>query len=317
MFKTPYETTTLSNYQLASTRAAVEQAIIENNGHFKPLIDIYSYANEHVLTINDPTTIGDIPVFSQPLLINTDVISDKPESKRFVIDCRNITDKRKDGSLHVSKYNIYKNHLIGAALSNYWFHNGFDELANNNKLSTKVFANWVTGVLTRRLNLDELAQVRTNAIVAYYFLCLFENYPSYSAGEKVDDDKLYTMAIKVAYATGLKTQDAVTILSELPTLCNINDLSTALRLHGGSDRYRQVNTALIYSLLGRTGMFGITPETIVAALEYPPLFMGMVYIAASDRGYNKSDIGNIVHLMRLGEDVKHYVKVIDMLLGEY
>ena len=182
------------------------------------------------------------------------------------------------------------------------------------KFPTKVFASWITGTLASKLNLDELAQVRTSAIVAYYFVCLFGDYPDYTEGHLLDDDESYTIGLKVAYATGLKVQDAIEMIKDIPTMRNVNDLSSALKQHGGSDRYRQINTALIYTLLGRFGMNGMTPETVITAIEFPPLFFAIIYIAATERGYNKSNIGNIVHSLRNANEVKSFITEINSIL---
>lgn len=314
MFKAPYETTTLSNYDVTKIKNTIEQELITAPDAFEPLNNFSSYANEYVLTINDSERNSHIPLFSQPLLVNTMPVTNDNDNNRFIIDCRGFTNITREGIIGVKKPAQYKNHLIGAALSSYWYFNGQSSLLNISKFPTKVFSNWVTGTLTNKLNLDELSQVRTSAIVAYYFICLFSDCPEYSEGYLPDEDESYVIGIKVAYATGLKVQDAIDMIEGIPTMKNVNDLSSALKQHGGSDRYKQINTALIYTLLGRFGMNGVTPETVIASIEYPPLFFKIVYIAATERGYNKSNIGNIVHGLRNLKDVKSYVSEINNIL---
>lgn len=317
MFQTPYETTTLLNYDVTKIKNTIEQELVRGTEGFEPLISYYPYIDEYVLAISDSDNNGHIPLFSQPLIVNTKPITNDPKHNRFIVDCRGFVSKSREGMLNVKKPAQYKNHLIGAGLSSYWYFNGDNSLLNISKFPTKVFANWITGTLTNKLNLDELAQVRTSAIVAYYFICLFGDYPEYSEGHLLDDDESYAISLKVAYATGLKVQDAIEMIKDIPTMRNVNDLSTALKQHGGSDRYRQINTALIYMLLGRFGMNGMTPETVIASIEFPPLFFAIVYIAATERGYAQSNIGNIVHSLRNAADVKNFVTEInDILQGE-
>ena len=317
MFKTPYETTTLFNYDVTKTKHAIEQELIHGTAGFEPLTDNCPYANEYVLAINDTDNNGHIPLFSQPLLVNINPINNNVDDNRLIVDCRGFTSKSREGMITIKKPAQYNNHIIGAALSMYWYFGGEAAMLNISKFPTKVFANWVTGTLTSKLNLDELAQVKTSAIVAYYFVCLFGDTPEYSEGYILDDDESYTIGLKVAYATGLRVYDAIEMIKDIPTMRNINDLSAALKQHGGSDRYRQINTALIYTLLGRFGMNGMTPETVIAAIEFPPLFFTIVYIAATERGYNKSNIGNIVHNLRNANDVKSFTtEITNILQGE-
>ena len=314
MFKTPYETTTLLNYDVTKIKNTIEQELITSPDSFEPLLTSLKYASEYVLTINNSENSGHIPLFSQPLLVNTQPVRNDNDHNRLIIDCRGFTSVSRDDITTIKKPAQYKNHLIGAALSNYWYFGGETAMMNFAKFPTKVFANWVTGTLTNKLNLDELAQVRTSAIVAYYFICMFSDCPEYSEGYLPDEDEAYVIGIRVAYATGLKVQDAIEMIKDIPTMKNINDLSAALKQHGGSDRYRQINTALIYMLLGRFGMNGLTPETVIAAVEFPPLFFTIVYIAATERGYNSSNIGNIVHGLKNLSDVKSYVAEINNIL---
>lgn len=314
MFKTPYETTSLSNYDITKTKNIIEQELIVSPDAFEPLMSDMKYASEYVLTINGSEKTNHIPLFSQPLLVNTQPVRNDNDHNRLIIDCRGFTSVGRDGVISIKKPAQYRNHLIGAGLSNYWYFGGDVSMLNMSKFPTKVFANWITGTLANKLNLDELAQVRTSVIVAYYFVCMFSDCPEYSEGYLLDEDESYVVGIKVAYAAGLKVQDAIEIINNIPTMKNVNDLSAALKQHGGSDRYRQINTALIYTLLGRFGMNGVTPETVIASVEFPPLFFAIVYIAATERGYNKSNIGNIVHGLKNMNDVKNFISEINSIL---
>lgn len=314
MYQTPYETTTLSNYNVIEIKNKIEQDLVIGEMSYKPLLDMYRYANENILTINDSENTMHIPLFSQPLIVNTKPTTNGSEYNAMIIDCRGFTSVSRVGVTSVKKPAQYKNHLIGAVLSNYWYLDGNVSMYNFCKFPTKVFSSWITGTLASKLNLDALSQVRTSAIVAYYFICLFHNYPEYGENNLLDEDELYSIGIKVGYATGLKSHDAMEMIRNIPTMSNINDLSSALKQHGGSDRYKQLNITLIYMLLGRFGMNGLTPETVIASIEYPPLFMTMVYIAATERGYNKSNIGNVVHNLRNMTDVKTFIQEVGTIL---
>lgn len=314
MFKAPYETTMLAIHNVVKIKNEIELENINNPDTLVTLDTSYNYVNENVLVINDPETTTHIPMFTQPLIVNTKPLANDSKFNQFVVDCRGFVSKSRDGMLVIKKPAQYKNHILGAALSSYWYMDGSKNLLNASKFVTKVFSNWVTGTLATKLNLDELAQVRTSAITAYYFLCLFEDVSPYSERVLADDDKIYEMGIKVGYATGLKVADAIDMIKDIPTMANINDLSAALKDHGGSDRFKQLNTPLLYMLLGRFGMNGLTPETVLAATEYPPLFISMVYVAATERGYNKSAIGNIVHNLRNMNEVKMFIMEITSIL---
>ena len=118
MFKTPYETTTLLNYDVTKIKNTIEQELVTSPDGFEPLITGMRYASEYVLTINDAEHNTHIPLFSQPLLVNTQPVRNDNDHNRLIIDCRGFTSISRDGITTVKKPAQYKNHLIGAALSN-------------------------------------------------------------------------------------------------------------------------------------------------------------------------------------------------------
>lgn len=315
MFKTPYETTTLSSFVMLHTKSSLEEIIVNDKEILKPLDTEYNLCNENLLVLNDNEQYKDVPLFTQPLLVNTNPVHNQTDDNRFVVDCRPFTGTNNLGQTDIKKPSQYKNNLIIGGLSHFWYFGGEKELASINKFPVKVFSSWITSALAKRLNVDEIAQVKTNAIIAYYFCCLFEDFEPYGEQKYLDDDHAYVIGIKVAHATSLKVYDAVDLIKQIPTMSNINDLVSALKNHGGTERYKQLNTGFLYTLLGRSSMNGMSSDSIIACLEYPPIFLAMMYIAATERGYNKSDIGGMVYNLRNSEDVKHFCIAIRNILN--
>lgn len=306
MFETPYQTTLLNQYDTGKTKRILEEAYIINHRDMKPLVKPDVVKDTELLVLNDPTHTNNIPLFDQPMLINIDPTSSSKETTRFVIDCRKLVSINR-GELKVSKPHTYKALVLGGILTQHWYFNGSSRLKSLSKFPVKVFSNWLAMSVTRKLNLDEVAQVRASVIFGYYFLCLFEELATYDAREYLDEDSLYSFALKIGYATGLRTNDVINIIKEIPTMQNVHDLEKALKEFGGSDRFRIFNPAFLYSMTNRTGMFGVTPDTIAAAIEYPPIFYSMIYTAATEKGHQKSEIGSIVHNHRNNNDLQQCV----------
>lgn len=316
MYKTPYETSGMVVYDNKANIELIEHELVRDESLFAPAFTDYEYANRNIKCINHSDGLEKVGILNLPLLVERDTYNQEDDRKVFLVDMRPFVSVDKSGKVNVSKISAYQNNLIIAVLSDIWYKKGPKSLTVNNKVPLRVFTRWITNILGKRLNIDEIAQVRVSAIVAFYFLCLFNDLPKYEESKYLSDDEAYVYAVKVSYATGLSTADALNIITSIPTMQTVQDLTHALRDHSGSDRCRQLNVAVLYNLLGRNTLNGLNRDAVYCSLEYPPIFFAMVYIAAKHRGYNKSDIGDFVHQIRNMDDVKHFVKSVDLNLND-
>lgn len=313
MFSIPYQTTPLKDHDVAKIKNKLEQAYLLNKNALTPLSLPDEEYGDRVLALISSEEDKTVGLFSNPVLINIDPASNKPDNNRFVVDCRGYTARQKTGEVKVTKPAIYKIAMRAGILTDAWYHQGVERFTSISKLPTKVFSNWLATAISRKLNIDEIAQVRVNIIIAYYFLCMFEDLPEYDTRTFLDDDKAYIYALKISYASGVKNMDVIRIIKEIPTMSNIFDLEKALKEFGGSERLRLFNPAFLYTLVSRTALFGVSPEMVYCSLEYPPIFYMMMYIAIKEKGYNKSNIGSIVHNLRNTEEVKHFVRMVEVI----
>lgn len=313
MFTTPYQTTALKDVILTEIKHGIEQNLIMNRESMNPLMDILGGYPNSILTLNDATSTSSIKLFSCPMIVNTSNGNSMSDQK-VVIDCRGFASKQRDGSIRVIKPHVYQNLLVAALLTEKWYLDGPNRFSSISKYPTKLFSNWLTSTVAKKLNIDEYAQVRANAIFAYFFLCQFEEVAPYKAQQYLSEEKAYSFAIKVSYATGLSTIAALDIIQQIPTMQTVYDLDLALKEHGGSERFKHFNPAYLYSLIARTSFHGIHPDLVYASIEYPPILYMMIFIAATEKGYNKSDIGNIVYGHKNNPDLQYFLQVTKNLI---
>lgn len=313
MFTTPYQTTALKDVIMTDIKHGIEQNLIMNGGTLTPLMDIMGTTPDSIIVLNDATATSNIKLFSCPMIVNTNngnTINDQ----KVAIDCRGFASKQRDGTIRIAKPHVYQNMLVAALLTERWYFDGPTRFASISKYPTKLFSNWLTSAVAKKLNIDEYAQVRANAIFAYFFLCQFETVAPYKANEYLSEEKAYSFAIKVSYATGLSTVAALDIIQQIPTMQSVHDLDLALKEHGGSDRFKHFNPAYLFTLIARTSFHGVHPDLIYACVEYPPILYMMIFIAATEKGYNKSDIGNIIHGHKNNPDLQYFLQVVKTLI---
>lgn len=309
MFLAPYQTSVLSSYNTAKVKMSVEQLITFSKENLYSLVAIDGKFPTNVLVLQDPTTAKDIPLFTQPLEVKL-----HNDETTFITDCRSVITVDNMGQLRITKPHIYQINVLQTLLTNTWKKEGVGRFTSINKFPVKVFSNWLTAAVARKLNIDEIAQVRANVIFAYFFLCMFEDLSPYDAGMLLDEDKAYSYAIKISYATGLNTLNTLNIIKEIPTMSSVYDLEKAMKEHGGSERFKLFNVTYLYTLISRTALFGVPVDMVYAAVEHPPTFYTMIFTAAVEKGHNKSEIGNIIHNNKNNDDLKNFVQMMKSII---
>lgn len=237
-----------------------------------------------------------VPVFSLPVPFKTkeqnlSKINDK-DTMSLCVDVRGVTRVTPSGDIVITNPTDYAFMMDCALLTQHWVKEDMvSSIASNNKtLLTKLFTRWLGGSLLVRLNIEQSIQVRVNVIVAYYWLCLNNN----GKDAREDTSKLRLVARGISDAVGAQSNAVIDMLEDIEPMSSVNDLIDCLRTHSGSTRFDTVTPGFIFSLV-QYSWYGANPIQICStALEYPPLFIAMVYHAATKDGYGKTSIGRLL-----------------------
>lgn len=295
MFDTPYQTTPCSRFVLDKIASGVRQQEIN-----EALIDVPGAPG---IAMVRPGVV-DFPPFMQAIT----KVEAPTLQHSVVIDGRKLL--RADGS--PVRNDSYGHAVLTARLIQRWVEG--DAGARRDFLSVgdfaaKCFAGWISSNLSLRLSLDFAQTAMLRSLAAIYFLQLHETVSG--ASTALDQDRLMVRAARV-----LSGVDAVSLrmaVGEVPYMPTIASFVAWVKQVLNTSRADDLTVGFVYIVLASS--YGIEyREAVTVALEYPPMFIAMVYTACLDRGYMKTGLGKVVERTIRGDNAKEFIKNTNHLL---
>lgn len=313
MFLTPYNTTSLKDYKLNDVIANINKTMVaqRDNEYISPIID--PDTNTKYPSLQVKPAAEHIPAFVQPILLESE-----DDDKRFIVDMRPFTRSDRLGNISINSALDYKLNLYYSILSSVWVHNGNSLFEIVSTFPARVFVQWLSGIITRTLNLDMVQQVQLKAILGAYYCLLHKD--SWKDGTPDNSDEPMSSSIKrrlaiytakVSFSNPHATEELIKdmpLVSSLPTLIEY--------LHSVNSRYEALTLANLYAMVSRSWFGANAPTLCAVALEYPPAFNTMVYFALNYRGLNKTGIGTIVDNGKNSAEAKQFKLKIEQLIDD-
>lgn len=298
MFLTPYQTTVCKDYVVDRIvqRIKEEQALNSTPLHMVETNPLTDKEPEAPVFMVGPDH-SDIPPFAHPLFLDMGIGREGDED--VVLDVRNFTRLDRNNQLAVSSQLDYKLAVIRGILSHYWRFNAAEDMLNLGHFQVKVYARWLTDVISRRLALTPDIQVRVTVIAAYFYLCMFQD----SDIEELDDKQKQKIITIVNRSTGVAAEKVLEITDRLGLMRSVHDFVAALAEVGESARLKDFNLGLLYAVVGGS-WFGSNHREIVAlGLEHPPTFISLMAMALDERGYRRTVLGKTIEInAKRGDD---------------
>lgn len=312
MFLTPHNTTSLKDYKLNDVVANINKTMVaqRDNEYISPIID--PDTNTKYPSLQVKPAAEHIPAFTQPILLESD------DDKRFIVDMRPFTRSDRLGNISITSALDYKLNLYYSILSSVWVHNGNTMIESIAAFPARVYVQWLSGVITRTLNLDMVQQVQLKAVLGAYYFLLHEDGWNDTTAEDLDktlppslQSPTRIFAAKASYSNPHATQE---LLKDMPL---INTLPSLIEyLHRVNSRYEALTLANLYAMVSRSWFGANAPTLCAVALEYPPAFNTMVYFALNYRGLNKTGIGTIVDNGKNSAEAKQFKLKIEQLIDD-
>lgn len=313
MFLTPYNTTSLKDYKLNDVIANINKTMVaqRDNEYISPIID--PDTNTKYPSLQVKPAAEHIPAFVQPILLESE-----DDDKRFIVDMRPFTRADRLGNISVNSALDYKLNLYYSILSSVWVYNGNTMIESIAAFPARVYVQWLSGVITRTLNLDMVQQVQLKAVLGAYYFLLHEDGWHDTTTEDLDktlppslQSPSRIFAAKASYSNPHATQE---LLKDMPL---INTLPSLIEyLHRLNPRYKALTLANVYAMVSRSWFGANAPTLCAVALEYPPAFNTMVYFALNYRGLNKTGIGTIVDNGKNSAEAKQFKLKIEQLIDD-
>lgn len=295
MFDTPYQTTASS--RTAFTQTALQRLrSMEINGELYNVPGPFSVvavkpgAND-VLPFNLPLTQKQIPTMEASVLI--DARSHLRANGEVV---------RKDNWEHAVRM---------AELTAWWIKTEPFErssLLSNGNYALIAYSSWISSVVGKVLSLDYTQIMNVRALAAVFYMQL---HMSVDSIEGRDQDRILSRV-----ARSLPRMDVSllhSIVGDIPLLRDVDDFVQWVIEVLKSPRTDKLTAGVIFNAVGYAWgpAYG---EQSRAAVEYPPIFVAMVYSSLIERSFSKNNMGVLLHkIVRSSED-KDFIKSINYIL---
>lgn len=182
----------------------------------------------------------------------------------------------------------YEAKMLQGALAQNWISGKQTNLKHCSSIPLAVFAGWVGETIAKRFSVDHNTQFKVSVLAA----CLYIN-SFWDKTELTDEDKLEMVSL-ITRQCGYKGGDISDIVSEYGVILDTADFCKACYSATNSVRLKELNNETLYAMLGGSWWGANGRELVQVALEYPPIWMAIVYQCIVDRGAQKSRIGTIV-----------------------
>lgn len=290
MFYSPYQTTAFVNYRFNKLSQTLRQLEIQEQ-----LISIEGPSRLKAV----PPTVKDIVPFTLWLTPN-EIPSMNSE---VIVDGRPFL--KHDGS--VSNQSLYELYRDGATIINRWINGkAYDVMSAAGDLAVKIYSQWFRNAMTQRLNLDFGDTYLVQAVGAIFFIQQGNPLTNNSSGSDVD--RILTKAARALPMTDLLTLSQR--VGDVPPLSTLEDAVEWIKELIQSPRIESLTMPL-----ARQASLNIWPgqykEMSAAAVEYPPVFILMIYYSIKSRGFVHSTLGDLVKKNVKQNDALNFIRSMD------
>lgn len=270
IFNSAYATHGTTGYVLGKLQSALETNYYHGN---------LTQYKENVYAVTLPS--ADVPMFNYPCILklkDTDIV---------VFDARNITSYDRSGNFNIRDNVQYQARAITAQLALDW-HQGFQTRVRDiSPIGLVVYSNWLSEVIAKRFALDARAQLQVAVLAGIFYI---NNFWDKSEADKEDIGYLVSALTRIC---GYRNSDVIDIVETHPIIKDVTDFCECVKEFTQNVRLEELNPATLFGVVRGSWFASAGGEAVAIALEYPPLWLGMLFQAITDRGYKKSGLAQI------------------------
>lgn len=295
IIQSAYDTTVMRGSNVSKIRQAVETAY----AHF----ELREIGQGISIVAGGGAAVSATPVFNYPVLIK-----DSSGNDICVFDARTlVTFSPNEMEMYrVREPYKFDAYHIGAALSLQWTQGMSSRLRDMSQLPLAVYANWFGEMLTVRFGVDAGTQLKISILAAIFYLNQF------CEGEPTERDRAF-FVVAIQRACGYRNSDIQPIVDAHPFIQDIEHLCECIREYTQKVQLEDLNAATLVATAGGYWYYNNGREAIAVALEYPPMWLQIVYQAITDRGFKKARLTTILERNTYRKFYQDYVRQLASL----
>lgn len=300
IFHSAYGVTATKDFNMKRTLDALEEATIHGD-----VVSVTEYGSVRMLQQRTAAATS-VPHFDHPLYIGK-----KDEVGYVVFDARPFgTVNKLNDQFEIRNIPEYDLLLLRAKLDYIWNTAHVSAMAELSRLPLAIYAMWLSGVIAHKYTLDGEEQMRLQALAGYFYACLFVE------GDKLTDNELNRMVGQIANATNIAADTVFQVTADLPVLTNLASFCEAAYKVTGSVRMKELNQAVLLTMMGGTWQGNKRVEYIGVALEHPPTWLATLFTAMKSRQFKHTQLARTVELNNRSGAGDNFIRAVIAFTNE-
>lgn len=237
-----------------------------------------------------PKSLGEqqLPQTFHPFEVKIPSLGSAPAYSVLMGDARpfiKLVDKR---DLQVSNAMELEFMVARLVLGAHWLQNGPRDIYHISSSLVKIYSSWVANHITRRFALDLQEQMQVRILAAHFYQCLHSE-----RDEIAEEDKRATAAV-LARHLNVAVNAVEAVMEHTGVITGLEDFVTKVKDWVKSPRLDNFNLGTFVTIMSGS-WFGVGGSQAAGiALEHPPTFVAMTYVAFDQRGYRRSTFADMV-----------------------
>lgn len=282
IFRTAYDTLACHGFILDKIRHPLDEALIRG-----ALLPIASGDARKLVGTADRLTDA-IPSFDHPFAL-TEQSGNRHDPKLVMVG-----DFRRYGRFdpHQKEFvikvrNDYAFQEKRTVLNQIWVDTAPSTLGNCSPLPMKLYGLWVADAVSGRYSLDPQEKLRLQILASIFYAGLF-----YDIHDHWDKNRVAAQVKRALNVDAKFIFDALEYVKQ--PMNGLLEFVAVVKEAIDTVRLKDFNHGLLYAVLKPT-WYGVNNDALVAvALEHPPTWLAMLYLAISDRSYAKTRLTTLI-----------------------
>lgn len=275
IFNSAYMTTATTGYSVAKLEAALEQAYYHNATQ-------QMRENVHMVREGLNGGVAGVPAFNFPYVCKL-----KDEDVSF-FDGRTVVGVDANHNPRVRDAVELQARIIQAQLALDWHHGYQARVRDISPLPLMLYAHWMGEQVAKRFALDARTQLQVSVFAAVFYLNCF-----WDKTEASKEDVGYLLSA-ITRVCGYRHSDVVDIVETHPIIRDVHEFCDVVKAFTQSVRLEDFNPATLYGVVGGSWFGNAGRELIAVGLEYPPVWLTLLFQAISNRSFKKAGLTQII-----------------------
>ena len=222
------------------------------------------------------------------------------------VDMRAITSyDERNQSLRIRNQGEYDTKLIVGNIANDWAKGYTERYLLSLPLGLTVYSTWIGMAINGRYPTDPLTQLKISVLAAIFYINNF-----YTEDKIAHRNHKATLQSLITRYCDFVHPEVAAIVDEYSTMSDIESFCTAVREYTQSIRLRDLNVANLFEAVGGYWFGNDGRETMAVALEYPPVWLGVLLSSLIDRSFNRTRLGDLTNRNMVKKNSENFIRVM-------